>query len=203
MRCGGIIVVAAVGLALPVAGQEASGPVPLTAPAQTGPAQAPLVVIDPERLFRESAFGRASAARITAEQAALVAENRRFDAALEAEERDLTDRRATLPAEEFRALAAAFDRKAEGIRSAQAEKDRAIVESQQADQQRFLQVAAPELARMMADVGAVAMLDKQLVFLSFDSIDVTDSAIARVDAALGDGTVPDDAEPPAPPTPSP
>jgi Skp family chaperone for outer membrane proteins len=217
MRRG--VVLLAAGLALPVAAQEAPGPaasaaaetvadgpaaggpaapsVPVVPPdlalsgaAVQGPAMVPVVVIDPDRLFRESAFGRASAARVSAEQAALVAENRRLEAELEAEERDLTARRATLPPEEFRALATAFDAKAEGIRKAQAEKDRAITESRQADQQRFLQVAAPELARMMSDMGAVAMLDKQVVFLSFDSIDVTDRAIVRINAALGDGAAP-------------
>lgn len=196
MRGRGVILLAWAGLAWPGFAQETAPqdpPPAVTAPALAGPrlsipAAAPLLVIDPDRLFRESAFGRASAARISADQAALVAENRRLEAQLEAEERDLTERRATLPPEEFRALAAAFDQKAEGIRNAQAQKDRAILERRQADQQRFLQVAAPELAQMMAEMGAVAMLDKQVVFLSFDTIDVTDRAIARIDAMLGDGS---------------
>jgi hypothetical protein len=87
-------------------------------------------------------------------------------------------------------MASAFWSKAEAIRARQAGKDRAITESRQADQQRFLQAAAPELAQMMADMGAVAMLDKQVVFLSFDTVDVTDRAIARIDAGLGDGSAP-------------
>jgi Skp family chaperone for outer membrane proteins len=219
MRCGVVILAVWAGLALPGLAQEvpAAGGAPTgtgraadvateqatgvaTEPAGTEvPSATPIVVIDPERLFRESAFGRASETRISTEQAALVAENRRLEAELEAEERDLTERRPALPPEEFRALAAAFDLKAEAIRSAQAGKDRAITESRQADQQRFLQAAAPELAQMMADMGAVAMLDKQVVFLSFDSVDVTDRAIARIDARLGDGSAPPAPQPqPAP-----
>ncbi len=170
---------------------------PVAAPRAT-----PLLVIDPERLFRDSAFGRASAARVAAAQEALVAENRALEAQLQNEERDLTVRRSTLPAAEFRTLAAAFDQRAEGVRAAQAAKDRAILDQRQADQQRFLQAVAPALAQVMVEMGAVAILDKQVVFLSFDAIDVTDRAIAQVDAALGDGGTPPAATQPAAPPPA-
>jgi Skp family chaperone for outer membrane proteins len=156
--------------------------------------RSPLLVIEPDRLFAESAFGKASAARIDAAQAALLAENRTFEVALEAEERDLTARRATLPANEFRALADAFDAKAEGIRTAQQDKGRVITESAQADRLRFLDLATPVLGQVMADAGAVAILDEDTLFLSFGAINVTDRAIVLIDQAIGDGST----APPAP-----
>jgi hypothetical protein len=52
----------------------------------------------------------------------------------------------------------------------------------------------------MRDMGAVAILDKQAIFLSFERIDITDAAIVRLDAKLGDGSTvraPDPAQDPS------
>jgi Skp family chaperone for outer membrane proteins len=196
MRRGVVTLTIWAALALSAIAQEPVAPppelpaAPAPALAEALPADSLLLVLDLERLFRDSAFGKASAARISSEQADLVAENRRLEAELEAEERELTARRATLPSDEFRTLAADFDAKAEEIRNAQAEKDRAIAASRQDDQQRFLQVARPELAQLMAELGGIAILDKQVVILYRGSIDITDRAIVQIDATLGDGSAP-------------
>ena len=39
----------------------------------------------------------------------------------------------------------------------------------------------------MSELGAVVLIDKSVAVLSMDSIDVTDEAIAKIDAVLGDG----------------
>ena len=57
------------------------------------------------------------------------------------------------------------------------------------DRKDFLKVAVPVLGEILGDRGAMAILDKGLVILSLSAIDITDDAIARVNAAL--------AEPPA------
>jgi Skp family chaperone for outer membrane proteins len=161
--------------------------------ADTGVAQeatAPLVVmtLDQERLFTGSAFGLAALAREAAATAELAAENQRIEQALEAEEKDLTARRSTLPADEFAALAAEFDTRVEQIRTTQDDKSRAITLRRDEDRKRFLQAAVPVLGGLLTEKGAVAILDKDAIILSLSSIDVTDEAIARVDAALGDGS---------------
>ena len=120
---------------------------------------------------------------------ALADRARKMEQALEAEERELTDRRATLPPEEFQALAAAFDAKTEDIRAAQDAKSRAITAQREENRQRFLQAAVPVLGDLMREAGAVAVFDKELVILSLRGVDITDEAIARIDAVLGDGTV--------------
>ena len=78
-----------------------------------------IVTLDQEKLFVGTKYGVALQAKFEAESAALVAENRKIDSALEAEERDLTDRRATMQPAEFRKLADEFDQKVEGLRAAQ------------------------------------------------------------------------------------
>jgi Skp family chaperone for outer membrane proteins len=161
-------------------------------PAQA-PAQAqgvPILTIDQERLFAESLFGRAALARLKASEDALVAENLRIEAALEVEERDLTARRAVLPAAEFRALADAFDAKVEGVRAAQRAKYTDLTAAHEADKRVFLQAAVPIIGQLMQEQGAVAVMDKATIFLSLQRIEITDLAIVRLDAAIGDGTAP-------------
>ena len=40
----------------------------------------------------------------------------------------------------------------------------------------------------MREAGAVVILEKRSLFLSADVIDITDAAIARIDAEIGDGS---------------
>lgn len=165
--------------------------------AQEAAPQSAVLTLDPERLFVESRFGKAAIARLEAAQASLLEENKTFDAALEAEEKSLTDRRPTLPADEFRALADAFNIKAEEIRAARLAKSRSLTTLRDEDRQKFLAAIVPILGEMMAEMGALVILDKKTVFLSFERIDVTDRAIVRIDAALDDALLPE-AGPPAP-----
>ncbi|MDZ7909433.1 MAG: OmpH family outer membrane protein [Gemmobacter sp.] len=167
------------------------------AQAQTGTAAPPapprevrsqIATIQPDQLFARTAFGMAMQARTSAASAALQDENRRIEAALEAEERALTDRRKTLPPEEFRTLAEAFDTKVEGIRAAQDAKGRALKRQAEEDRQRFFETALPVLADLMGEIGAVALLDKSGIVLSLDAIDITERAVTRIDAVLGDGS---------------
>lgn len=186
--------------ALPVAAPQV---VAQEAPALEVP-QAPVLMVDRNRLLTETLFGKALEARFQADSQALIAENLRLEQALEAEERDLTDRRATLPPEEFQTLAAAFDAKTEDIRAAQDAKSRAITAKRDEDRQRFLQAAVPVLGELMREAGAVAVFDKELVILSLRGVDITDEAIARIDEVLGDGSgaVPDGGAEPAPESPA-
>ena len=152
-----------------------------------------IVTLDRERLFSESLMGRAFQARFEAETTALVAENRKLEAALEQEERGLTERRRALDADAFRPLAEEFDGRVEALRRAQDAKSRALNTSREVDQQRFFEAAVPVLGQLMIDLEAVAIVDRSAIVLSFDQIDITDQAIARLDATLGEGTVAMDA----------
>lgn len=166
--------------------------------AQTGTTESPappprevrsqIATIQPDQLFARTAFGMAMQSRTSAASAALQDENRRIEAALEAEERALTDRRKTLPPEEFRTLAEAFDTKVEGIRAAQDAKGRALKRQAEEDRQKFFETALPVLADLMGEIGAVALLDKSGIVLSLDAIDITERAVTRIDAVLGDGS---------------
>lgn len=184
-----------------------AAPLTLAAQETAAPRPSPVLTITQDRLFSGTLYGKAIQARIEAESRALQAENRRIEADLEAEESRLTTQRATLPPDEFRALAEAFDAKVEGIRSAQDAKARAVTRQADAGRQLFFETAVPVLAALMNEMGAVVILNKDAIILSFGKIDVTDRAIARIDAVLGDGTdlpAPQPHTDPAPaPTPDP
>ena len=174
-------------LAGPAVGQEGAAPAATAEPAGVVVPQSPILMLDRNRLLAETMFGKAVEQQFEADSRALIAENLRLEKALEAEERELTDRRATLPAEEFQALAAEFDRKTEAIRTAQDAKSRAITTKREEERQKFLQAAIPVLGDLMREAGAVAIFDSGLVILSLRGADITDEAIARIDKVLGDG----------------
>lgn len=148
---------------------------------------APILSLDDERLFSGSAFGKAVIARQDAETRRLIDENRRIEAALEVEEKDLTARRAAMPRAEFAPLSEAFNAKVEGIRNAQDAKTRDLQRRFDEDRQRFLEAVRPILADVMAMRGAVAIIDSRAVLVGFENIDITDEAIERLDVALEEG----------------
>ena len=143
-----------------------------------------LLTIDQERLFVESLFGKAVMAREAAEARSLETENARIEADLIAEEQDLTNRRQTLSSEEFSALAAAFDEKVVRIRSEQDAKARELTRTRDSDRQQFSLAAKPVLDDLLVERKALAIINKSAVIRSLPAIDVTEAAIAKVDAAL-------------------
>lgn len=149
----------------------------------------PILTLDDERMFGGSAFGKAVLARQETNAQTLTEENRRIEAALEVEEKDLTTRRATMSREDFLPLSEAFNQKVEGIRKAQDAKSRDLNRAFEEDRQRFLEAARPILAQVMQEAGAIAIIDSRAVFVGFDNIDITDAAIARLDAAFAEGSL--------------
>lgn len=174
--------------------------------------RAPVVTLDRERLFSESRWGQAVQAQYERESAALVAENRRLEAALEEEERQLTARRAAMAPETFRPLAAEFDQRVEALREAQDAKSRAITRLRDERRIAFFEAAVPVLGELMLEIDALAIIDRSAIILTFDQLDITEMAIARLDAELaagrlpalpGEAVAPNDAAPVPAPVPAP
>ena len=178
LRCVLVVAVAVWGSASPRLVMAQDAPAPMTSA---------LLTLDQERLFAESVFGKASLERERAATQALEEENSRIDADLNVEEQDLTVRRKTMPAAEFAPLAAAFDAKVERIRTEQDTKARDLTRARDEDRAAFLRAVVPVLGELMASKGAVAVLDKATVVLSLTAIDITDEAIAEVDAVFAAG----------------
>ena len=175
MRHAGAAVLALALLAGPALAQETPGP-DLLPP--------PVVVVDTERLFAESAYADRLRAAIEAEAAILRAENDDLVTALTAEERALTDRRPTMSPEAFRAEAEAFDAKVQRIRAERDAKE-ATLQQQRADiRVEFFDAIRPILGRLMVERGALVTLDSRSVVVAVRAVDLTDRALAEIDAVL-------------------
>lgn len=147
----------------------------------------PIVVLDRDRLFQETQFGRAILSDLEQRASELAQENRVIEQELSDEEQALTDQRPELSIDAFRELADAFDEKVQKFRAEQDAKARAVQQLSETSQQDFIEQVLPILAEVLRERGALVVMDRRDVFLSADSIDITNEAIARIDATLGDG----------------
>lgn len=153
-----------------------------------GVVQSEILVLDTERFFSGSMIGQRFVREYQAEREALIAQNREIEAKLRAEEQALTDQRAGLTPQEFRDLANAFDAKVQVIRKDNERVARDLESARERAPLLMIRQAQPVLVELMRDTGGVVILDSRQVLLRVDVIDITDMAIERVDAVLGDGS---------------
>ncbi|SDI57641.1 OmpH family outer membrane protein [Aliiruegeria lutimaris] len=170
---------------------------PLPAPAQVfSPINSPVLTLDQDKLYGETLFGKRLQSEFSQASNALAERNRELTEALTVEELQLTEKRKQVSSEEFRALADAFDEKVVKLREDQDAKIAALQRRRDLDRRIFTGRVLPILSEIVRDSGAVALLDNRAVILSADAIDVTDRAIARIDAVLGDGATEEETAPP-------
>jgi len=152
------------------------------------PPQAPaqVLLIDQDRLFSGSVFGQAVGGVIDRVGRDLSAQNREIEDVLTQEEQRLTELRSSLSIEDFRLRAAEFDARVVEIRSEQDAKNRALGAYAEAARQRFLEIMGPILIDLVQRSGAEVLMDRRAVIFARDDIDITDEAIAAIDAALAD-----------------
>ncbi len=154
---------------------------------QLGVPQTGVLTISSDRLFADSAFGQRVFKEIEAESALLSQENERIVAELSREEKDLTEKRGTMTAEEFRPLAEAFDEKVQSHRAGQRAKLDALARRGDEARGQFFELAQPVLIELLRESRASVVIERATVVLSSDASDITDAAIARINAAIGDG----------------
>jgi len=155
-----------------------------------GVAISPILTIDSDRVYNASRAGQRIGAELESGLQGLANENRRIEAELEAEEKSLTEKRATLPVAEFRALADTFDQKVQRIRDEQDAKQRALQTLRENDQRAFVDAITPILSAIGNERGALLILERRDVVLSADSIDITDEVIGRINAAQAGAPTP-------------
>jgi len=147
-----------------------------------------ILTMDVDRLFSTSAFGERISREFQLGNEALNTENRVISDALRQEELALAAQRPSMEPALFRTEAEAFDEKAQAIRRSQDAKRRELDETLNIGREQFLQVSRPILEQLMMDSGAVVILERRTVVMSLGTIDITDVAIERVNAAIGDGS---------------
>ncbi|MDV7269864.1 OmpH family outer membrane protein [Thioclava sp. A2] len=148
-----------------------------------------ILTLDWEVLYDSSAWGKRVSAELSQASKDLNTENNRIADDLVIEERQLTERRAAMTPEDFRAEAAAFDKRATGIRAAQKAKAQALQAQLEQERQAFVQAALPVLDELLVQRGAAVVLDRRVIIRGLSNIDVTNDLILLVDERLGSGTV--------------
>ena len=164
-----------------------------TVDTKTSAYRSAILTISPEDLFQDSEFGGALQRRAATFANQLKQENNRFEATLAQEEKNLTILRKTIAADSFASMAAAFDRKVERIRNEQEEKSLKLNQEMEANRKYFFDAVLPVLGEIMKKYGALLIVDKSAVFVSFDRIDITAEAATLIDQTLA--LVPDISDP--------
>lgn len=176
-----VLLVAGAGVAAPFAGGAQR-------------AQVPYAVLDEDRFLRESQLGRQLLAGIRAAEERLEEENTRISEQLAEEERALTEARAELSPEVFRARADAFDARVEQIRAERRRRSDELARFSEAEAQRFFEAAFPILVELMNDEGIIAILKPEAVIIALEFVDITGRAISRLDSVIAE---PSDIPPPS------
>lgn len=143
-------------------------------------------ILNEERLFRESLYGQAILDSLREAERRLEDENERIARELAAEERALTEARAELSPDDFRARADEFDRRVEAIRAERNELSRDLARQSDAAAAQFFDEALPILLQLMSEEGLVAILRPDALILGAEWLDMTDEVIERLDTVLGD-----------------
>ena len=160
----------------------------LALPASAQQSEPSVLIIDRERVFFETAYGQRLAEELAALANELQAENDEIVATLTEEERSLTQRRPEMTPEEFRAEAATFDTKVQEVRRV---RDAKTIDLQLANAEartQFDTAVQGIIAAIMIERGASLVMDERTAVLAVTAINITDAAIARIDAELGDGS---------------
>jgi Skp family chaperone for outer membrane proteins len=144
--------------------------------------RAPFLFINQERILTGSEAGQRLLAEEEAARDGLRAEARSIDAAFEAEERELTERRPELDPEEFRRLADDFDARVVEARRQQDERSEALAQEFDRRRRAFYAQVAPILVELMDRYRAQAIFDENSVLLADQALNITEAVIAEIDA---------------------
>ncbi|MFV0245580.1 MAG: OmpH family outer membrane protein [Qingshengfaniella sp.] len=161
--------------------QEETAPAAPAAPFQ-------ILTLDQDLLFLRSDFGQRLQRDLEQARDELAGENRRIEADLVAEERDLTAQRDQMTAAAFAPLAAAFDDRVQRIRREQETKSDDLQRQLDDARKAFVGAIGPVLADLARRHRASVIIDRTAILLALEGVDVTAEAVALINERLGDGT---------------
>lgn len=144
-----------------------------------------ILVLNQEKLLRNSKTGQA----LLEEERGLTEAHRneglQLDAALEEEERDLAEKRKTLPTDQFAELAVQFDTKVVATRRDHQRKSETLARTVEDMRKQFFARIVPIVAQIMKERGADLVFEQRNVLFTGPNVDITDEVIQRLDQATG------------------
>lgn len=170
------------------------------AQAQTQPPQTAIqtiLVVDRERVLRDSAPGRALAAAVQEQRLALQSASAEAEKAMEAEETEIDQIRDRLTPQQFEERLRDFDQRVRQVRRDSQQASQAL-HARINDARRDLEQSLNLVLRdILAERGASVLLNAQTVIMAREEIDITAEAVDRFStksfqfdfspAATGDG----------------
>ena len=140
-----------------------------------------ILVLSQDDLFKKSDPGRAILEIFEEKQSTLLAEAAAIEQQLIVEEKNLTEQRGKLNAEDFQILAEQFDIKVEKMRKSRADKDKKLQQNFTIWRKKFVQIVLPIVREQMSQFNALVVLDSNNRGLIYDKkVDVTDVVIKRL-----------------------
>ena len=144
------------------------------------------IIVDQDRILRESDVAKRLAARDQAARSLLQEESNALRAALEAEEEEIAALRGNAPKEEFDARVRAFNDKAQDARRSVQRRMEDIQRLSGQTRQRMAEALPPILAEIMEEEGAAMVIDRRFVLVAREGADRTEKALDRFNAATAD-----------------
>lgn len=146
--------------------------------------QGAVVVLDQQRLFSENIYSIQMREQLIALSEDISAENRQIEADLIAQEKRLSEARATLPPEEFKKQADEFNQTVQNVRQEREARINEMDTMVRNVQQKIQQISTPILNALIVEIGAVAVLDSQSTLYVNKTFDITDIALTRLNFVL-------------------
>ena len=145
-----------------------------------------LYTVDLGKLLKQTVSGKNIISVNNSLRQSLQNENESLEAELLLEEKNLSELRSSLSADEFRPKAIAFDQKVTIIRSEQAQKEEDLLRNIRKKESDFYKNIYPLLYRLLSEHGGLILIDQRNLVLWDSSIDITEEAIEMIDRINGD-----------------
>ena len=142
--------------------------------------------VDMNKLLKQTAVGKKLISDNNSLKQSLQNENDALQAELLLEEKDLSELRSSLSADEFRPKALAFDQKVTIIRLEQAQKEENLLRNIRKKESEFYKNIYPILYKLLSEHGGLILLDQRNVVLWDSSVDITDEAIDMINRIYED-----------------
>lgn len=163
-----------------------AAPATPAAPAATtaGPVTTSIGVVDIQRLFRESAAGKAANQQLADMRARYQTEVAKQEERLRVEEAELGRARATLPPDQFENKRRELQRRVQDTQRTVQDRNTALDSAQQQARDQILRVIQEIVVQIMNERGYTIVLDQAQVLLSNDGLNMTNDALRRLDQKL-------------------
>jgi len=145
--------------------------------------------IDMSKLLRFSDFGKKISLEKNIAFQKLQSENKKLEAELLLEEKELSKLRKVLSPEEFRPKALEFDEKVSLIRTDQANKEEDLKNNARKKESEFFRKIYPILYELVLERGGLVLLDQRNVVLWDSSVDITNDAIDKINQFVVEGLI--------------